>query len=118
MKRATWAGTVAVEGVRSIDGRFIAPGALTWPARSPIPLMLGEQIVGVVTSFARVGPRIQASGTAHALAVGDGLAAFVSSAETIEGVDGGVRLLAGRITAVHLDRPAWNHCRVVEVREA
>lgn len=61
-----WRGRIAEEGVESIDGRTIAPDALTWrPLPLPFSIVNGGRTVGIVDEIVRVGPEIQASGLTH-----------------------------------------------------
>lgn len=120
-----WRGTIAVEGKDSIDGRHVAPGALTWNPKHEIALTNGDgQKVGAVTRILRHVDTglIRAEGTIEAafLPAEGGLAVRVSGVlfnheKGEHGEEVKVIVKHGQIRVVALDaKPIWDECRIDE----
>lgn len=123
-----WQGIVAVEGTHTVDGRLIAPGALTWSTPLPVTRIGGYDPIGATRHVWRYGGYVWARGDCPE----DGLLARfldgagdagVGVAIELTHVDaednyGGWIFTAGMLATIAVtDEPAWRCARIFGRRQ-
>ena len=125
-----WSGVIALEGILSVDDRFVEADALTFDGPRPLLRYAADdteyaraETLGTIDSIERVGRQVRAHGDlveGATLAVGDVLALGGGGFQWK--TDGDVTVVtAGRISYVAAlapgERSAWADCRVLTVTE-